>query len=489
MADRLQQLLGHARELMNNGRLPEAIAAYRELLGEFPELPDSWFNLAYLQRQARQYSAALASYQTALEKGVSGAEEVYLNRAAILADQLAQPEAAATELRRALELNPRYLPALLNLGNLSEDLGHREEARALYDQALQVDAGSSLALARGALLADPSGPDDPLISRLRDAAGNVRLSPGERADLSFALGTLLDRCGQYDDAFAAFGAANLAARQALGPRFLGYDRAGASQIMSRIRGAFAGTGEQRASDYAAGSGSPIFICGMFRSGSTLIEQILASHSHVTAGGELDFIPAIVQSLAAGYPENAGQMDDAGIAKLRTSYLQALHQRHPDAQLVTDKRPDNFLHIGLIKKLFPDAKIIHTTRDPLDNCLAINFLHLGPQMAYSYSLADTGHWYREYQKLMAHWKSLWPEDILDVHYDDLVRDTEGQVRRMLAFCDLEWEEQCLAFHKARNPVKTASAWQVREPIYTRSSGRWRNYAGHLGELKAILETQP
>ncbi|WP_067732890.1 tetratricopeptide repeat-containing sulfotransferase family protein [Novosphingobium naphthalenivorans] len=484
MTDRLPPLLSRARELMNAGRVIEAIAAYKDLLAAFPDLPDSWFNLAYLQRQARQFDAALQSYQMALAKGVSGAEEVHLNRAAILTDHMARPEEGAVELRRALELKPDYVPALLNLGNLCEDLGQREEARRLYDRALEADPRCMLALARGALLADVSGPGDPLIERVRRAAGDASLKPGERADLLFALGTLLDRCRDYDAAFTAFNAANLAARQALGPRFPGYSGAAASQAMERIRRAFPSASPPSESSGGPGA-APVFICGMFRSGSTLVEQILSRHSRVTAGGELDLIPAIVQSLAAGYPENAAALDDAALARLRASYLQALHRRHPDADLVTDKRPDNFLHIGLIKRLFPDAKIVHTTRDPLDNCLAIHFLHLGPQMPYGFDLEDAGHWYREYEKLMAHWKALWPDDIVDVHYDDLVRDTEGEVRRLLDRLGLGWEEPCLEFHKAANAVKTASAWQVREPIYARSSGRWRNYAGHIGKLRGVL----
>ena len=154
-------------------------------------------------------------------------------------------------------------------------------------------------------------------------------------------------------------------------------------------------------------------------------------------------------------------------------------------LVTDKRPDNFLHIGLAKALFPDARIVHTVREPLDNLLSLWFLHLDPAMAYALDLEDAAHWHGQYRRLMAHWKALWPGDVFDLDYDALVADLRPNVAALLDFLGLGWDEKCLAFHAADNVVKTASAWQVREPLYRRSSGRWRHYARHLGPLRAAL----
>ena len=154
-------------------------------------------------------------------------------------------------------------------------------------------------------------------------------------------------------------------------------------------------------------------------------------------------------------------------------------------LVTDKRPDNFLYIGLIKELFPDARIVHTTRDPLDTCLSVHFLHLDHAMGYALDLMDTAHYYREYRRLMAHWKSLYGADILDFDYDSFVRAPQPAVRRLLEFCGLQWEEGCMEFHMVANAVKTASVWQVREPLYQRSSRRWRHYARELESVRAFL----
>ena len=152
--------------------------------------------------------------------------------------------------------------------------------------------------------------------------------------------------------------------------------------------------------------------------------------------------------------------------------------HPEAEIVTDKRPDNFLHIGLIKTLFPEARIVHTVRQPLDNILSVYFLHLDPAMGYALDLDDAAHWYGQYRRLMAHWKSLYPNDIHDLDYDGFVADPKPSLAALLDFLGLEWEEACLEFHEAGNAVRTASAWQVREPLYRRSSGRWRNYERHL-----------
>ena len=158
---------------------------------------------------------------------------------------------------------------------------------------------------------------------------------------------------------------------------------------------------------------------------------------------------------------------------------------PHGERVTDKRPDNFLYIGLIKSLFPDAKIVHTVRDPLDNCLSIYFLHLDHGMSYALDLADIAHYYAQYRRLMAHWKTLYGADIFDLDYDALVREPRPAIERLTQFCGLEWEEACLSFEQAARAVKTASVWQVRERLYQRSSGRWRNYAAHIAPLQTYL----
>lgn len=465
-------LLERADALRRAGRAEEAVAAYKQLLEREPDVPDSWYNLGWVQRQARQYEAALESYAEALRRDVSGPEEVHLNRAVILSDHLARPEAAEAELKAALERNPAYVPALLNLGNLYEDLGRREAAEQAYRQALEAAPDDALALSR---LAGVTGPGSPaaedIVVRIRRALESVT-SAGERADLGFALGRLLDGRGDYHQAFAVYQAANRASRESLGPNFRGYDCTAVEGFVGQLIAAFPGP--------VARTGSPspaIFIGGMFRSGSTLLEQILVSHSGVYSGGELDLVPALVARIP-GYPEAAANPSEGEIAAWRRFYLDGLQPFAREGALVTDKRPDNFLHIGLIKTLFPDAKIVHTRRNRLDNLLSVYFLHLGPAMPYALDLADAAHWHAQYERLMAHWKVLYPDDIFDVTYDELVHEPRPIVEALLESLGLEWEDKVLDFHRRSGAVKTASVWQVREPLHARSTGRWRNYEKQL-----------
>jgi tetratricopeptide (TPR) repeat protein len=478
-----QTLLRSAAALEKAGRLAEAEAAYQRVLARWPDLPDTWYNLALLQRRAGRFDAALASYQQALDRGVADPEEVHLNRGVIYSDCLRQDEAAERELQAALALNPTYVPALLNLANLREDFGRHAQASTLYEKILGLDPRCHTALARYAGLQKIAGPDDPLVARLRAAIADARTSPAELAELGFALGKALDSCGAWDGAFAAYAAANRASRQSAAPDTCVYDARAHERFVDELIATF--RPGQPAAAPSPQSTRPLFICGMFRSGSTLAEQILAAHSRVTAGGELAFLPSLVRTTLAPFPATIRNATQAQLGQLAARYLDMLAQLFPHGDRVTDKRPDNFLYIGLIKSLFPEARIVHTTRDPLDNCLSIYFLHLDHGMSYALDLADIAHYYVQYRRLMAHWKTLYGADIFDLDYDVLVREPRPAIERLTTFCGLEWEDACLSFEQAARAVKTASVWQVRERLYQRSSGRWRNYAAHIAPLQARL----
>ena len=474
----LQQAVLHER----GGRLPEAIAAYEHLLQRWPDLPDSWYNLALLQRRACRFEAALASYQQALDRGVSQPEEVHLNRAAIYADGLRCDKDAERELNTALALNPAYGPALLNLANLQEDRGRRDAALALYERLLAVDPGHHEGLARYASLRGVTGPGDALVQHLRQAIGHATTPVADKASLAFTLGKLLDGCGAYDEAFAAYRAGNDFSRASIVPSRQSYVPEAHEQHISELMRAFA---QPHALSTPPRDPAPLFICGMFRSGSTLTEQVLAGHSRVKAGGELSFIPRLVQTRLAPYPASLARLSAQERAALAEQYRHSLSLLAQGAEHVTDKRPDNFLHIGLIKTLFPNARIIHTTRNPLDNALSVYFLHLDQSMGYALDLEHIGHYYRQYRHLMAHWKSLYGDDILDFDYNTFVREPRPAVERLLAFCGLDWEESCMSFQRVDNSVRTASVWQVRQPLYQHASGRWKHYERHLAPLVSAL----
>ena len=479
MTDYLQTLANQASDHLNAGRFPEAVAAFEQVLEREPDHPDLWYNLGYAQRRMRRFDDALASYRQALDRGVAEPEQVHLNSAVILASDLARNMDAEAELKAALAISPSYFPALLNLGGLYEDRGDREAARAAYEAALDIDPGDALVLTRLAVLSRIQDAAHPLIGQLRERIAVRGARKDEQADLGFALGQVLDGAGAYDEAYAAYAAANAASAASRGPNNAPYSPAVERKITDRIISSFAAP---TATEQMSGDGAqPLFICGMFRSGSTLTEQILARHSRVTAGGELALIPAMIRAELSPYPEAATAAEPDRIARLRQSYLDGIAAIHPDADIVTDKRPVNFRYIGLIKRLFPKAKFVDTMRDPRDNCLSVWFAHLGPAAPYALDIDNIVHWYGEYRRLMDHWRSLWPDDIIELDYDALVAEPEPHIRGLVAACGLDWEDACLEPHAATNTVRTASSWQVREPLYKRSSGRWRNYERHIGDL--------
>ncbi len=478
-------MIREAKQLHRQNRVPEAIEAYQRVVTRWPAQAESWFNLAVLQRQARRLDEALHSYQKALDAGVERPEEAHLNRSVIYTDFLRQHAAAEQELRLALLLNPAFTPALLNLGNLCEDLGRRPEALSLYARILALEPRCYEALARFANV-QPRGHREPaLIAKLGRALGDPAACAAERASLGFALGRMLDDAGEYPAAFAAYRAANQASRASAPSGAASYDHARQRAYVDRVIAS--GTTTVRAPATTVGlRPTPIFICGMFRSGSTLAEQLLAGCPGVTAGGELDFLPRLVQGELAPFPESLAVLSAERLGSIAARYHAELARVSPHALYVIDKRPDNFLYIGLIKGLFPQARIVHTTRDPLDNCLSIYFLHLDQQMSYALDLMDIGHYFRQYRRLMAHWKSKYAADIVDFNYDVLVSDPEPALQRLCAFLGLEWQGPARAAAAGPGPaIKTASVWQVREPLYANSSGRARHYAGELEQLRRYL----
>jgi tetratricopeptide (TPR) repeat protein len=482
--------LQRATEAWRDGRTEEAIAAYRQLLAIAPDLPDSWYNLGLLLRSVGRFEEALDAYQSALARGVGGPEEVHLNRAVIFADHLRREADAERELRAALACDGDYAPAWLNLGNLFEEFGRRDEAIACYERILPATGGRPGphvdcrydALARLAHLRPPEDLEDPFLKRLEEASAAALVGPETRANLFFELGRALDRLGAYDRAFIAFTAANRCVRDG-GPA---YDRrriAAAVDALTRV---------SLPASRRPGGGRPrvVFICGMFRSGSTLVEQALAAHPLVTAGGELNLLNRLEANELRPYPETLSFLSEERAQSIGDSYRGALRRLFPqsvrDGAVVTDKRPDNFLRIGMIRRLFPDAKIVHTVRDPADTCLSVFFQHIDPRAAgYSTDLADIAHYFGEYRRMMRHWRETRADDIFDFDYDRFVREPEGALRELLAFLDLPWEAGCLEFHAVANSVKTASYWQVRQPLYRGSSGRSRNYEKHIAPLRAAL----
>lgn len=485
MSQTIEDLAAAAAQLRRTGPVEAAIAAYERLLAAAPDLPNSWYNYALVLRGGGRPQDALAAYGEALRRGIDSPEQVHLNRAVIFADSLRQPDQAENELLAALQLNADYIPALLNLGNLEEDRGHRDAARKAYGRILARQPWFFEALARYAQLHTPRGPTDPMIDRLRRALAMPTPDALERASLGFALGRLLDAVGAYDEAFAAFAAANRdgAAAEALAGFPTDYDRAAQEALIDRIIAAYSRERVMalRQPEPEPWQGPmPIFICGMLRSGSTLCEQVLASHPDVTMGGELALLPRIAAQL-----DPMRISEGAVRAAARSEYLKGLRALFAQAPRVTDKRNDNFLQIGLILALFPGARIVHTQRAPFDTCLSIYFTNLDGRLPYARRLEDIGHYYRQYRRLMAHWQNMFGEAIFTFDYECFIGAQRRETEALLGYCGLAWHEACMDFHTAPSAVRTASVWQVREKLHDRACGRWRHYAAHLSPLRTAL----
>jgi tetratricopeptide (TPR) repeat protein len=477
--DRLYYYARLAAVLEGLGEFDTAIGHYQRLLQRQPRLADAHYNLALLYRKARRYAEALSAYEAAIDCGVRDPQQVYSNMG-IVYGALHRTDRARAMYERALEIEPRYGPALFNLAGLLEEAGERAGASAMYERIPASDPLHWEALARLAHARRMTAADEPFIARLREAIGGARSDRAAQETLYFALGKALDDLERYDEAFAAYRTANDFGRLRHAP----HDRPGVEQAFDRLIESF--TPAWLARVETASTARPIFVCGMPRSGSTLVERMLGAHPEVTAGGELDILPWLAEQELRPYPAGAAAATRADLERAGERYLAELRALFPNADRVTDKRPGNFLHLGLVRAMFPRARIVYTRRAPLDNCLSVYFQPLGANLSYTTDLVDIAYYYRQHVRLMAHWQRFIGPAIFTVDYDELVRAPEPILRRLLAFLGLGWDDRCLDASLAAGPVGTASLWQVREPLHERASGRWRHYARHLAAIRALFE---
>ena len=476
--DQLYYYARLAALLESVGLVDDAIAHYQRLLQQRPDYATAHFNLALLYRNDKRYAQALDAYNAAILHGIDNVQEVWSNMGVVYSE-LRRGDKAREMFERALERDPDYIPALFNLAGLFEQLGERQQAIDLYKRVLELNPRYWDALARLAYVRKITPGDTELLTILQQATMDAQSDPVQREGLFFALGKALDDVERYAEAFTAYRNAN----ELGGLRCPPYDRKSSEKAFDQLIELF--SRERIRNSATKSTAAPIFICGMFRSGSTLVEQILASHPAVTPGGELDYLPWLVARRLSPYPERIRVASPEELETLGEAYLSELNTLFPDAGMITDKRPDNFLYLGLIKMMFPAARIIYTKREPMDNCLSIYFQQLGGNLAYPTNLENIAHYYRQHLRLMQHWTDCFATGIYNVDYDELVQSPEPVLRRLLDFLGLEWDERCLSFRETDNLVKTASIWQVRGELNTHSSGRWRNYAPYMPDIQALL----
>lgn len=465
-------MLGHA--LLSAGRGGEAIAAVRRATAADPRHPGAWTNLGGLLLAAGDAAAAADAYRRGLDVAPGSADLVANLGGALRAS--GRGSEALDAYGRALAIRPDHRTARLGLATTLKQLGRAGDAEGAFRDALQREPASVDAL-YGLAFAKRFGAGDPDIAAIEvrlAAARNAR----ETALLNFALGKAYDDAGDAERAFPAFAAGNRAWRS-----LHAYDAAAAAARTDAIVETFDRALFERLADAGDGTRRPIFVVGMPRSGTTLVEQVLASHEDVFGAGEIEALPRAAHSLGAPFPSGVGGASADSIRALAGTYLAGV-ETGPFARF-TDKLPANYLHIGLIHLAMPNAAIVHCRREAADTCFSCYTTLFERGHSFAYGLDDLAHHHRLYERVMRHWESVLPGRVLDVDYERLVADPEPEIRRLLDHCGLAWDPRCLDFHRTERQVETASSVQVRQPLYATSVGRWRPYARHLGPLLAGL----
>jgi tetratricopeptide (TPR) repeat protein len=378
-------------------------------------------------------------------------------------------------LERALKTAPRHVDALIGLGQIASGEGRFAEAQALFRRASEIDPKSSRAWATLMRQTGMAAADGAWLERAEEIAAR-ELPPLDEAHLRYAIGKYHHDVGDFERAFESYRRANELQKRVAEP----YERKGRTRFVEDMMRVYTRDALARSPEGASDSVRPVFVLGMPRSGTTLVAQIIASHPAAKAGGELAF-----WSTAMSRHDHAlrrAPIAEPLVGELAGEYLRVLAQISPDAPRVIDKATFNSEYLGVIHRVFPQARIVYLRRDPIDTCLSCYFQQLSQEMSFAMDLADLAHYYREHQRLIAHWRTaLPPGTMLDVPYAGLVADQEGWSRRIIQFLGLQWTPKCLEFHKTERVVKTASYWQVRQELYATSVGRWRNYQKFLGPL--------
>lgn len=479
-----EQIFAEAVRLHQAKRFNEAERAYREVLARAPRDAASFDALGRIACETRRYAVAAELCGKAVALDPNAAHyQVNLGNAF---KELGRLDEAIQAYRQAIALKPNYAEAYGNLGTLYISQGRGEEACRAFETASEFSPQRGM-FYRLRAFAKPLVQGDPIFRRMEALADSIATLPAHDAmELHFALGTAYGDCGAYQRSFAHLVAGNALKRQAVS-----YDEGKALSLLHRIETIFSREFLAARRDFGLASRLPVFIVGMPRSGSTLIEQILASHPEAFGAGELPILPHLLNQADHGkkidFPDGVPALAISQIHRLAEQYVTVLRAESSDATRIVDKLLENFMGLGLIALMFPHARIIHIKRDPVDTCLScFAKLFNGNHLPYTYELTELGRFYRGYVRLMDHWRNVLPPGMmLEVQYEDLVGDFDLRARRIVAHCGLAWDERCRDFHRTERVVKTASALQVRQAIQRSSLDKWRAYRDLAQPLVAAL----
>lgn len=512
---RLPMLFAEADAQFADGKYGEAAKRLQEVLSIDARNADAYVNLGAALCCLGRYGEAEQALRRAIAiKPRSGAAHVALGT--LLRDK-GQFAASETTLRRAVRYDPRNHHALASLGLTLSVCGRLSEARTCFEKARRLKPQDAAVLCASGWLEGIEGRFDEAEKLYRATLEADRRHPGARAllaglrrmtdadadwlteaertlanglpaleesKLRYAMGKYFDDLGKYSRAFEQYKRANELRKQIAAP----YARAERTKFVDETIALYTRERLAQPAKGASESTRPVFVTGMMRSGTSLVEQIIASHPQAMGAGELDFWTEAARRQWES--PRREELDELRTRKLGESFLKVLEQHSPRAARVVDKSTFNTDHLGLIHKVLPQARIVYVRRDPVDNCLSCYFQDFANVANFTMDLSDLAHYYREHHRLISHWRSALPEGaLLLVPYAELVADPEAWSRRIVEFIGLEWDPQCLEFHKTKRSVVTASKWQVRQPMYSSSVGRWRNYEKYIRPLLELRELEP
>lgn len=470
--------LGNALRMLGDAKGAEA--ALKQAIRFAPKEARAYVSLAYLYREAGHLKAAaevMTELSSKAAKGVQDQEKI----AGFLVE-ISRLDLAEKVLTRLLPEKGEEAPFLLRLGQIRQKLGMFREAAQCYRRAIIRDPSADAAYTGLAVVKKFESPSDPDAVILQQALVNEGVSKSGVVCAHFALGKVYDDCRDYATAFDHYDKAN-----ALRHQDTPFDRAAFRDRISALKRIFQGDIFKKLGAPPQKDFTPVFVVGMLRSGTTLAETMLATHKQVFGAGELNHIPDLAKGLSgaansAAFPDYVPFLKPETIAEAAREYARAVRALSLGEPLVIDKNPLNFLNLGLIALMFPNAKVIHCRRNPLDTALSIyfqNFAH--EENAYAYNLSDIAAYTLGYRELMEHWYEELPLEIFDLDYENLVKFPERVTQRAMGYLGVDWDESILDFHSADRTVQTASLWQVRQPLYRDSIERWKHYEKHLEKI--------
>ena len=450
-----------------------------QLIEHRPNDANANFLLVQVLRKLERFDAALKQIERT-QRLAPDAIELALAKADLWR-QRGQSEHEKATLLEALKRFPQHSDLLSRLASVLMEQGELQTARSLLVDVVTREPTHMAAHQRLANAGTATREDEALVRALCDQLAANRLAPTAQATGHFAAAKMLDDLDEVNAAFFHYRRGN----QLRHLQFR-YDRQAFQRRMDEAIRAYTASRIQRQSALGHGTTLPIIIVGMPRSGTTLIEQVLASHPQAAGAGEIGVLSRLIPRAHTRLDEALDALDRNTVQQMAGSYLARLTRDVAPVGRISDKSPTNFHALGLASILMPNARIVHCRRDPIDNCLSLYFQDFDVGHEFSYSEQDIAHYYAGYLQIMSHWQQVLPQPMLQLDYESVVSDFESQCRKLLDFCELDWDPRCLAFNRTSRPVRTSSVWQVRQPLYSKSVSRWKRYGSDVTALRSALE---